>query len=67
MERIKVEEAAKMLGISKQAVRVLMERNILEIGMVVDGKRKRYLIFKEKLAQAVGKKEGWQQAYEART
>lgn len=67
MERIKVEEAAKMLGISKQAVRILMERNVLEIGMVVDGKRKRYLIFKEKLAQAVGKKDGWQQAYEART
>lgn len=66
MERIKVEEAAKMLGISKQAVRILMEKNVLEIGMVVDGKRKRYLIFKEKLAQAVGKKDGWQQAYEAR-
>lgn len=67
MERITVNEAAGLLGISKQAVRVLMERNVLEIGMVVDGKRKRYLIFKEKLAQAVGKKDGWQQAYEART
>ena len=67
MERITVNEAAELLGISKQAVRVLMERNVLEIGMVVDGKRKRYLIFKEKLAQAVGKKDGWQQSYEART
>lgn len=56
MERIKVEEAAKMLGISKQAVRILMEKNVLEIGIVVGGKRKRYLIFKEKLDEAVGKR-----------
>lgn len=56
MERIKVEEAAKMLGISKQAVRILMEKNVLEIGIVVGGKRKRYLIFKEKLDAAIGKR-----------
>ena len=56
MERITVEDAAKMLGISKQAVRVLMDQHVLEIGIVVDGKRKRYLIFREKLDEAVGKR-----------
>lgn len=56
MERITVEDAAKTLGISRQAVRILMEKNVLEIGIVVGGKRKRYLIFKEKLDEAVGKR-----------
>lgn len=54
MERITVKDAAKMLGISRQAVRVLMDQHVLEIGIVVDGKRKRYLIFREKLDEAVG-------------
>lgn len=56
MERITVKETAKMLGISQQAVRILMEQHVLEIGIVVCGKRKRYLIFKEKLDETIGKR-----------
>jgi hypothetical protein len=55
MERVTVDEAAKMLGISKQAVRVLMDQRVLKIGIVIGGKRKRYLIFKEKLYEMGGK------------
>ena len=55
MERVTVDEAAKMLGISKQAVRVLMDQRVLKIGIVIGGKRKRYLIFIEKLYEMVGK------------
>lgn len=56
MERITIEEAAKMLGISKQAVRILMQEKKVDIGLVVEGKEhKTYLIFREKLNKLVGK------------
>ena len=51
MEKITVKEAASILNISPQAVRVQMDRGILKIGKVVpsiaSGQRKTYLIYRE--------------------
>ena len=56
MERISIEEAATMLGVSKQAVRLMMQRKAVDIGLVVNsGSRKTYIIFREKLNRLVGK------------
>lgn len=49
MTRITIEEAAKELGISRQLLRILMQKGKLDIGFVIDGKRKTYVIFEEKL------------------
>lgn len=51
-ERISVGEAAEMLSMSKQAVRVLMSLNRLPIGTVkepANGNRKTYYIYKGKV------------------
>lgn len=51
-ERISVGEAAEMLSMSKQAVRVLMTLNKLPIGTVsepVKGRRKTYYIYRNKI------------------
>ena len=54
MERITVREAAEMLGISSQAVRVLMAKKKINIGIVVQGKdKKRYLIYREKVEKEI--------------
>lgn len=56
MERVTIEEASKMLGMSQQAVRILMNKKAVDIGIVVDsGRRKTYIIFREKLNKLVGK------------
>jgi len=56
MERVSIEEAANMLGVSKQAVRLLMQRKKVDIGLVVDsGAKKTYIIFREKLMRLIGK------------
>ena len=55
MERVSIEEAAKMLGISKQAVRMLMQRKEVDIGFVTGSGRKSYVIFREKLNKLIGK------------
>lgn len=56
MERVSIEEAAKMLGVSRQAVRLLMQRKKVDIGLVVDsGAKKTYIIFREKLMRLIGK------------
>lgn len=52
MERITVTEAARMLGISPQAVRVQMQRGILPIGKVfegITGEKSMYLIYRERV------------------
>jgi len=61
-ERVSVAEAAKLLGLAPQGVRVQMERGILDIGEVVPsvqhvkGKQKyRYLIYRERLNKVLGK------------
>lgn len=60
MERISIEEAATMLGVSKQAVRLMMQRKAVDIGLVVNsGSRKTYIIFREKLNRLVGKETTW--------
>ena len=54
MERITVKEAAQMMGISKQAVRVLMQRKAINIGFIVQGKdKKRYLIYRERVEKVI--------------
>jgi len=58
MERVSIEEAAKMLGVSKQSVRLLMQRKKVDIGLVVDsGAKKTYIIFREKLMRLIGKEQ----------
>lgn len=61
MERISVAETAKLLGMSPQSVRVQMRRGNLPIGKAlpsVSGKGWRYLIFREKLNEFIGKGQG---------
>lgn len=52
-ETVTIEEAAVMLGTSKQGVRELMKRKIIDIGIVYPdmstGRTNRYLISREKL------------------
>lgn len=52
-ETVTIEEAAVMLGTSKQGVRELMKRQIIDIGIVYpnmsSGRTNRYLISREKL------------------
>ena len=55
MERISIEEAAKLLGMSKQAVRLLMLNKKVDIGFVTGDGRKTYVIFREKLNRLIGK------------
>ena len=58
MERVSIEEAARMLGVSKQSVRLLMQRKKVDIGLVVDsGAKKTYIVFREKLNRLVGKEQ----------
>lgn len=58
MERISIEEAAKMLGMSKQAVRILMNKKQVDIGFVTGDGRKTYVIFRENVNKLVGKEKG---------
>ena len=56
MERVSIDEAAKVLGISKQALRIMMNKKAIDIGLVSgEGQRKTYIIFREKLNRLVGK------------
>ena len=55
MERISIEEVAKLMGISKQAVRILMNTKKVDIGFVTGDGRKTYVIFREKLNKLIGK------------
>lgn len=59
-ERVPIAEASALLGISKQAIRIQMQRGILDIGLVMpsskgNGKIKQYLIFREKLNKVLGR------------
>lgn len=57
-ETVTVKEAAAVLGIAPQGVRVQLQRGILPIGQAVpcvNGNGWRYLIFKEKLNEYIGK------------
>ena len=57
MERIKVKEAAKMLGVSEQYIRIGLQRKILPIGSCVMMSSKwTYHISPEKLYAYLGKK-----------
>ena len=57
MATIKVEDTARLLGITKQGVREHMNRGDLPIGHVLQtkGKRKQYLIFEDMLNAYMGK------------
>lgn len=59
-ERIKLAEAAKILGMSQQGVREHMKRNLFPepIGYVTSTSgRKQYHIYREMLNRHIGKKE----------
>lgn len=54
-ETVTIEEAAVMLGTSKQGVREMMKRKIIDIGIVYPsmstGRTNRYMISREKLVR----------------
>lgn len=57
-ERVSLLQASKELGMSQQAVREYMKRGLMPIGYVVpslQGKNQRYLIFRDKLDEYLGK------------
>ena len=56
MERVKVSEAAKLMGVSEQFIRVGLQRGILPIGHAVKLKQWVYYISKPMLEQYLGKK-----------
>lgn len=49
-----VAEAAELLGVSAQCVRIGMERGAFKFGTVVPMKSKVYVIFREKFEQETG-------------
>lgn len=56
--RVSLPEAAKELGMSKQAVREHMKRKVIDIGYVlpgIEGSRKSYVIYRDKLDKFLGK------------
>ena len=56
MERIKPSDAATLLGVPAQAVRVGLQRNQLPFGTAIKGAgRFVYVIYPEKLRECVGK------------
>lgn len=61
-ERVPVEEAARILGMSRQGVREHMKRNLFSvpIGEVTNpsGRREQYHIYRSMLDRHLGKKEG---------
>ena len=57
-ERVTVQETAKILGMSQQGVRIQLQRGKLPIGTAipsVTGNSWRYLIFRDKLNEFIGK------------
>ena len=56
MERIKVSEAAKLMGVSEQFIRIGLQRNTLPIGHAVKLKEWVYYISRPMLEAYVGKK-----------
>lgn len=57
-ETLTVRETAEMLGISPQAVRILMKRKKLDIGVTIpslQGDQTRYIISRTKVLQLLGK------------
>lgn len=58
-QRLTVVEAATMLGITEQMLRVSMAQGLIDIGYVYgSGRRKTYVIFSEKVARLKGKSYG---------
>ena len=56
--RVPLPGGAKELGMSQQAVREHMKRKVIDIGYVlpgVEGERKSYLIYRDKLDRFLGK------------
>ena len=49
-DRVTVKSAAEQLGMTEQAIRVLMQRKKLPIGQVIDhGGKREYLIWQSKI------------------
>lgn len=58
-QRITVQEAAEILGVSELTVRCGMQEGTLPIGRIlnVDGQRKNYLIYRKLVNQITGERE----------
>ena len=56
MDRIKVADAAKLMGVSEQFIRIGLQRNTLPIGHAVKLKQWAYYISRPMLEQYTGKK-----------
>lgn len=55
-DRVTVADAAKLMGVSEQFIRIGLQRNILPIGNAVKMKQWVYYISRPMLEQYVGKK-----------
>lgn len=56
MERVSISEAAALMGVSKQTVRILMLTKSIDIGFVTGRGRKTYVIFRPKLMDLIGRR-----------
>lgn len=56
-DRVPLLQAAKELGIAPQGLREYMKRGLIDLGVVMpgSGKRKNYLIYRDKLDRVLGK------------
>lgn len=55
-ERISLREAAELMGVSPQAVRMMMQKKAVNIGIVLEHEHnKSYIIFRDRLNRVLGK------------
>ena len=55
-ERVSMREAAQLLGMSPQGVRIMMQKKAVNIGFVVENaEKKTYVILRERLNRVLGK------------
>lgn len=55
-ERVSLKEAAELMGVSPQSLRMMMQKKAVNIGIVVDHESyKSYIIFRERLNRVLGK------------
>jgi predicted HTH domain antitoxin len=55
-ERVSLKEAAELMGVSPQCLRMMMRKKAINIGFVVEvNTKKSYIIFRERLNRVLGK------------
>lgn len=55
-ERVSLKDAAAMMGVSPQCLRMMMQKKAVNIGFVVENNtNKSYIIFRDRLNRVLGK------------